>query len=1222
MPWNRVAACRTFAWTVILAAAVTLPISARQDARPLPPGEAAIPLGRRLLSSEVMILRKEEDLAGLLRRIGQPDFVLTPGPALDPASGQAPTREIRSGGVTSIDVSAEVADGRDVAQATLVFGVVTAPGASRWVSVGLAKLFPRRAIDRESGAELAWEAEADGRWRVRVEGPGRRTIAIEAAVPIERADDRRRLTLDIVEAASTHLRIDLPYAVSEAATAEGAPLVVADRAGAGPGAAPGARIEANLPARSLLEVDWSPRIDSAEARVPLLTARGDLALQLSERAFTAKSSWIVRSERGEARSIGLRLPAEDELVAIELDNQPIGHSIDPKPAGAGGDWNLISIALPSRLRRGETRGLTITTRRRYEDRAPDEFVFRGHPFRDVDEQTGSVTLTGPPTLSLRGEARGGARRIDPRELSDALLRDRASSLTLAFLFNEQPFEIVVRAARAAPRVRVESRSSVALLETSILVSSWFDYLVSDGRVFELRVLVPPGLEPEAVGPPDVVASWELTEPSEVEPDRGGAPASRVLRIALAESIPDPTTFRIELVGRGPRSAVSVAAGPTAPEVVDVPLFQSESGRFQGGRVALWTTAELEARGADESTPIDRSDATGPVIGAEGWPAIADQSPPLQSGASLTIDHARWLAGLPIVVEQRSRRIHRQSLVALTIGRRTYRFAQDLTLYVRAGQLTSVDLIVPPGLEGRWELLDRAEVASSEPLGLDEGIGYRHRLRLVRPLDGSIRLQFRATVPLAAWSASERTTIVIPAIDLDVSGTAEPSRIDVDAEPGIDLTPVGEGWTGTADLQPTETPRNGGAFSRRVWLEPQDSPGRPSEDPSLEIAIRPLSRMPSPLVSRLWILSTRESNGVVQNSAWFRVEVHDGSFAFALPPGSILESGSLAGAAVAEVERQREADSYRIRIPDGLPAGFVVGIEYQAPATTTALSSWAPPRLLGEGRVQQTLWELRVPWSEAVVGRPAGWTDENRWYWGGYVWKRRPWKEVGDLSAWVADLSTRPEQLAPRPDPDRPGDHGYLFGRTGNPGPLAISIAPRAVLVGLCSGGVLGLGLLALSLGPLPKWSGVVLLAAILLCVVLIEPSTLILGAQSSALGFVLLAVAAMTQWVVERRRHIPRRTSEPTGPASVGTPTPASSTPSPSAPAPSPVGSDDSTALRARNPAGIAIGPSMPISAVASTASVIPRPAIAPPAAALDHLILEIPRSGDRAGPNPGSERP
>ena len=118
-----------------------------------------------------------------------------------------------------------------------------------------------------------------------------------------------------------------------------------------------------------------------------------------------------------------------------------------------------------------------------------------------------------------------------------------------------------------------------------------------------------------------------------------------------------------------------------------------------------------------------------------------------------------------------------------------------------------------------------------------------------------------------------------------------------------------------------------------------------------------------------------------------------------------------------------------------------------------------PALLDGGVVQQTLWEVRIPWSEAVVGVPAGWTDENEWYWDAYVWKRRPWKTSAGLAVGSA---VRPPAPAPTAgtdaDADPRGDyHSYLFGRPGGPAGLPLRIASRAWLVAVCSGSVLAVG---------------------------------------------------------------------------------------------------------------------------------------------------------------------
>ncbi len=146
---------------------------------------------------------------------------------------------------------------------------------------------------------------------------------------------------------------------------------------------------------------------------------------------------------------------------------------------------------------------------------------------------------------------------------------------------------------------------------------------------------------------------------------------------------------------------------------------------------------------------------------------------------------------------------------------------------------------------------------------------------------------------------------------------------------------------------------------------------------------------------------------MRTTAWYWVETHEATFPFALPQGAVLESVRLGGEPVRQqVERSDKGDHYRVVFPvktGNAPA--MMEISYHFPLDRKA-GIWIPPRLLEGGIVQQTLWDVRLPWSRAVVGTPAGWTDENEWYWDRYLWKRRPTRAPGALIDWVAATPAR------------------------------------------------------------------------------------------------------------------------------------------------------------------------------------------------------------------------
>ena len=142
----------------------------------------------------------------------------------------------------------------------------------------------------------------------------------------------------------------------------------------------------------------------------------------------------------------------------------------------------------------------------------------------------------------------------------------------------------------------------------------------------------------------------------------------------------------------------------------------------------------------------------------------------------------------------------------------------------------------------------------------------------------------------------------------------------------------------------------------------------------------------------------------QTTAWYRVEAHSGSFVARLPNGAELVRAQVG---LDAVEAEVRPVGLRLRLPAELSGPLLVRLDYRVPAARAG-GVWDPPRLLDGGIVQETLWEVNIPWSRAVVGTPSGWVDENRWYWADYVWKRRPgldpearvamWDELARLAA--------------------------------------------------------------------------------------------------------------------------------------------------------------------------------------------------------------------------------
>jgi hypothetical protein len=514
--------------------------------------------------------------------------------------------------------------------------------------------------------------------------------------------------------------------------------------------------------------------------------------------------------------------------------------------------------------------------------------------------------------------------------------------------------------------------------------------------------------------------------------------------------------------------------------------------------------------------------------------------------------------LPLQVSVQPRTVHHETTIAARIDRRRLDVQQDTTCHVRYGTLTRVDVAIPAAIEGLWEL-DGDEVASRERMKVEPDGQHRYRLIVRREVADTLRLRFRYRLPVDLGQAADQPAVVPISWIRVLEGSAAAPQVKVTAEPGIgiSLAADGGGWALSPADEVTGSSLDSGQATSLILLHPGSS--LPSAPPTVIAKARALAVLPAVVASRLWLRTVVGAEGELRTSAWYRLEGHEATLSFGLPARAVLIRARVGGEAVSELERL-PSGAYRLRFPQGTPTGaVVVGLEFTSSARVRDSADWPSPHLLDGGLVQDTFWELEVPWSQAVVGIPAGWTDENQWYWDVYVGKRRPWKNTDALSTWVAGSGTKARLAEDLNEGGRGGYHSYLFRRLGEPAAMRVIAMPRAWLVATCSGLVLGLGVLLLAWRPSGWLVACTALGLALAVAVAIQPSVTLLAIQSSVVGVLLTALAAVMQRVIDRRRPATARYGEPstlTTPAGQGSSFSGLAT----------VGSDESTAIRVRPP--------------------------------------------------------
>jgi hypothetical protein len=1140
---------RHFKWALacLLAAATIAPPAARARAVSV----ASAPTddeGRRPADPRppdyFVILNSPADFSALLQRIQRPDLeVRQPGP--DRAGASDSVGVLAPWVVESVRIRGRVQG--STAALKVEMAIATAADDPTWVPI---RLDGQRLIDVREGPRILEVRTVDSRrWEVELPGRGRHRIEIEVRSPLTIRPDRASLSLDIPEAPSTSLELDFDRNEPD--------LIVGDNEVYGQVELPdrrGWRLSAHLSPRSRVDLSWA---DGTEAggSPPLLTAQGDIAIDIDQEQIRTRSSWVIRCTRGMTRTLEVRVADDDQVTELRLDDQQ---------AASGIEGGRLTIPLVEPLRPGAERRLVMKTRRSYARGPGRRIAFGGFPIMYAREQSGAIGVTQTANLWVAPASSRGLRRIVPTFLPKELAERPGTSL--AFEFLDQNFELNLDVEASPPLVRSRSRTLFRIGEDRVRSETTIELQWVRGRLFEVPLELGPGLEVVSVGPPSVVETSNPTGGATARSASGGANGLRGLTIRLAPAVRDQSsvTLRLEGFQRVPREG-PVTLGLFAP---DETTAVAASFSIAGDR---GLSVELDA----EATRSERPDGGAFRIVDGAADRLLNLSAGEAARPALALDAGGSPRTLPIRITRHPRSVHQDTQLSATIARGRVDLDQRTTFTVRHGTLGILEVRVPSTIADGWQLIDR-EVVDQEELGREPDGSRLYRLFLDRPVADRATLAFRYHLTIRPnLDASGERELAIPWLTFPqaVSG---PARLELTTGTGVVFRGGDPSWTRATSGGQAESGGEAGGLS---YVEGSAGQGRAFRFRALALE---LAALPALLVPRQLIKSTVGFDGAVRHRAWYWVETHGTVFPFALPDGARFVAARVGGRTADRVDFEPERAGYRLQVPvDAASRPALVELEYQF-AGAAAGSRWQAPRLLDGGIVLQTLWEARVPWDRAVLGVPRGWSDENEWYWGGNQWIRRPVRDGAALSDWLLGDGAPASAVEDLRESTLDDSQHLLFGqacapgvREGEPGELSVWILSRAWLIAACSGATLLVGFLAIfaRIRFRTVWAIAAVLA--LLAAALVQPSVTAQLAQSAFLGAALTSLGLVIEHLIERRRSPSRPAREPTsglGPIMTDSSLKDGAT----------VGSDDPTAIRVRTPSTLDYVPS-PLASPAAT---------------------------------------
>jgi hypothetical protein len=1006
--------------------------------------------------------------------------------------------------------------------------IVATEDGPTWVPI---RLDGQRLVDARDGARILDLRMVDGRqWQVELAGRGSHRVEVDLRCPLTTDPARASLSLAIPEAPSTSLELDFDRREPD--------LIVGANEDYGQAELPGGkgfRLSAHLWPRSRVDVSWAIDGGSGRGNPPLLTARGDIAIDVDLDQMRTRSSWVIRCIRGMTRTLEIQVPEPDDVTELRVDDQQVESRLRGDP---GARRLMIPLAEP--LRPGADRRLVIRTRRRYGTGTGGRIAFEGFPVVHAREQSGAVGVTQGADLWVAPGSSPNLRRILPSQLPQELRERPATSL--AFQFLDQPFKLNLDVEASPPLVRSRSRTLSSIDGDRARSETTFELQWVRGRPFDLELGLGPGLEVTSVGPPSVVEDWNLTggTPSARGP-AGGAAEPRGLAIRLAPPVRDQSKVILQLEGLQQLPG----SGP-----VNLGLFTPEGTTSVAASFSVVAGRGLSVELDGDATRSDRAAGAGfrvRDVPAER-PSLSSDADP--GGQALVVDAVGSPRTLPIRITRHPRSLREETVVSAGVSRGSVEFLQRTTFSVRHGTLDAIEIHVPTALVGLWELLDREGVDRREPVRQADG-SMRYRLIFDRPVADRATLRFRWQRPIdPPLDASGDRGVDITWISCPEAASG-PARVELAPAPGIVFRGGDPSWTRAGGPAESETPSAGLSYVE----------GSPGEHRSFRFSARALDpvSLPTLLAPRLLIRSSPDYDDALRCRAWYWVETHGAAFPFALPEGARLIAARVGGRVVDRVDFESRRGSYRLTFPaDAASRPALVDLEYQL-AGAGAGSRWQPPRLLDGGVVLQTLWEARLPWDKALLGVPRGWSDENEWYWGGNLWIRRPSRDGAGLSHWLLG-GAAPATAADDVREDTLDDaHPLVFSRTGEPSGLDLWIVSRAWLVAACSGVTLLIGFFAIFSRVRFRTAWAIAAVLGLLTAALVQPSVTAQLMQSALVGAALTLLGLLIQHRLDRRRSPARPGREPG--SGLG-PSPGDSSLNRGLF----VGSDDPTAIRVRTP--------------------------------------------------------
>ena len=882
------------------------------------------------------------------------------------------------------------------------------------------------------------------------QGRGLHKLVLAMSVPVQAQLPSQRLQLTLPQAAIRSLKLTVPVPLARLTVKAPENTALATKA-AGDNAA---EIEL-FGIGGRLDLAWQATPVEADAK-PVLQAKTAIHAELVGETVLLNAEQHIHALHGNFSELSIRLPPKFQLVSIE--------GSEYKTHELTGDGH-VRVMLT-----GPTTGpVKLQWWLESEPRQPGEaLIVEGFDVAGAHQQDGEISISAFDgyRVARRDADSRFVYRIPPVNSQDE------SPATRAYRFRAQPFRLALDLQQVEPEYTADAQYFLLLSADRTDLDAIFNYQVFSGAVQEVEVdwpaLKSQGWTVESPKGQDLVERVDFDE------------SRSKLRVVLSQRKTGDFTVALKA-----RRKVN---GEQQPFDLQLPRAAVRGSALLVVANGDNVKADVVPAGGTIARPIP-PDQTVALNPPPGFDSLSQQKFALDSD---TYDFSAS-------VTAHARLIKTETVASVKLDGNKLLVSQQVLYDVSYERLSQVRLVVPRPLRARVDFRTNDGVPlNPDWSGFDVGNSKQVHLLLPEARLGTFGLTAQFVVELAAESLAQKT--IAAAVPLIRSADAEYSTVQFEYQRNelFDVALHDGSWE----------PRFPSA-SASIWS---------TAEPKAEIAIDLLRTHAGPAqsytVRKVLVRTAIDHDGFARSRAQYRIAGDAADLTLFIPDGIEVEGlwwGSRPMAPGDEVRELNASPRTMQLTPRDAAADKeqLLTVNFRSKAASplgwSDMQRFDSPHFPADVWVEQTAWDVVLPYDQHLFTRPRGFTPQWQWQRDLVFWSRMPRGPFADLDQWIVAVDGPPAR------DDLSLGNSYVFSRFGPVTEIAFSSMSRSLVVLFGAGLALAVGFLLLRI---PAARNVLTLLVAVFLVALIQmwqrvPVQLLL--QPAIFGFLLAVGAALIE---------------------------------------------------------------------------------------------------------------